>query len=99
MALLLTLSRNCGPSEPNTSRRLRRTATRSMGFAPGAVRAQIPDRRIEWHAVLDSTMTEASRLASSGAPSGTVVGAEEQTAGLGRRGRTWHSEPGSGLYV
>ncbi len=63
------------------------------------LRAEMPHRRIEWHAVLDSTMTEASRLASSGAPSGTVVGAEEQTAGLGRRGRTWHSEPGSGLYV
>jgi BirA family biotin operon repressor/biotin-[acetyl-CoA-carboxylase] ligase len=44
-------------------------------------------------------MTEANRLASSGALSGSVVGAEEQTAGLGRRGRSWHSEPGSGLYV
>ena len=28
-----------------------------------------------------------------------MVGAEEQTAGQGRHGRTWHSEPGSGLYV
>jgi BirA family transcriptional regulator, biotin operon repressor / biotin---[acetyl-CoA-carboxylase] ligase len=44
-------------------------------------------------------MTEASRLAEAGAPSGTVVGAEEQTAGHGRHGRSWHSEPGSGLYV
>ena len=40
-----------------------------------------PDRRIEWHAVIGSTMTEASRLAAEGATSGTVVGAEEQTAG------------------
>jgi BirA family biotin operon repressor/biotin-[acetyl-CoA-carboxylase] ligase len=63
------------------------------------LRAEMPDRRIEWHAVLESTMTEANRLASSGALSGSVVGAEEQTAGLGRRGRSWHSEPGSGLYV
>ncbi len=44
-------------------------------------------------------MTEAARLAAAGAPSGTVVGAEEQTAGQGRHGRVWHSEPGSGLYV
>ena len=44
-------------------------------------------------------MTEASRLASLGAASGTVVGADEQTAGYGRHGRSWHSEPGSGLYV
>ena len=57
------------------------------------------DRRIEWHTTIGSTMTEASRLAAEGAPSGTVVGADEQTAGQGRHGRTWHSEPGSGLYV
>lgn len=43
-------------------------------------------------------MTQASQLATAGAPSGTVVGAEEQTAGQGRHGRSWHSEPGSGLY-
>jgi BirA family biotin operon repressor/biotin-[acetyl-CoA-carboxylase] ligase len=57
------------------------------------------DRRIEWHKTIGSTMTEASRLAAEGAPSGTVVGADEQTAGRGRHGRSWHSEPGSGLYV
>jgi BirA family transcriptional regulator, biotin operon repressor / biotin---[acetyl-CoA-carboxylase] ligase len=62
------------------------------------LRAEMPDRRIEWYDVIGSTMTEASRLAASGAASGTVVGAEEQTAGQGRHGRTWHSEPGSGLY-
>ncbi len=44
-------------------------------------------------------MIEAGRLAAAGAPSGTVLGAEEQTAGYGRHGRSWHSEPGSGLYV
>ena len=43
-------------------------------------------------------MTEAARLASSGAPHGTLVLAEEQTAGMGRLGRTWHSEPELGLY-
>jgi BirA family biotin operon repressor/biotin-[acetyl-CoA-carboxylase] ligase len=30
---------------------------------------------------------------------GRVVGAEEQTAGMGRHGRKWISEPGVGLYV
>jgi BirA family biotin operon repressor/biotin-[acetyl-CoA-carboxylase] ligase len=63
------------------------------------LRAEMPDRHIEWHSVIGSTMTEASRLAAAGAPSGTVVGAEEQTDGRGRHGRSWHSEPGSGLYV
>jgi len=44
-------------------------------------------------------MTEAQLLAVAGCPSGTIVGAEEQTAGQGRYGRRWHSEPDSGLYV
>jgi BirA family biotin operon repressor/biotin-[acetyl-CoA-carboxylase] ligase len=64
-----------------------------------AARSPNPDRRIEWHEVIDSTMTEASRLATDGALSGTVVGAEEQAAGQGRLGRSWHSEYGVGLYV
>jgi BirA family transcriptional regulator, biotin operon repressor / biotin---[acetyl-CoA-carboxylase] ligase len=69
------------------------------GFDLGAVRTKLPGRRIQWHSSIDSTMTEASRLAASGAISGTVVGADEQTLGQGRFGRTWHSEPGPGLYV
>ena len=63
------------------------------------LRLQFPDRRFDWHATIGSTMGQASHLASTGAPSGTVVGAEEQTAGQGRHGRSWHSETGSGLYV
>ena len=43
-------------------------------------------------------MNEARRLAAEGCESGTVVVAEEQTAGHGRYGRAWHSEAGSGLY-
>src|SRR6202142_2440869 len=57
------------------------------------------DRRVEWFASIDSTMTVAARLAREGCPSGTVVGADEQTAGIGRHGHSWHSEPGAGLYV
>jgi BirA family biotin operon repressor/biotin-[acetyl-CoA-carboxylase] ligase len=54
---------------------------------------------VDWQATVESTMIEASRLAASGCDSGAIVGAEEQTAGQGRYGRKWHSEPGSGLYV
>jgi len=44
-------------------------------------------------------MFEASRMARAGCASGTIVGADEQTAGHGRYGRTWHSETETGLYV
>lgn len=48
---------------------------------------------------LDSTNTAAARMAEDGAPGGTVVVAEEQSAGRGRHGRQWSSPPGTGLYL
>lgn len=63
------------------------------------VRAGLPERLVYWHPSLDSTMLEAKRLAAAGCPSGTAVVAEQQTAGVGRYQRPWHSEPESGLYV
>lgn len=47
----------------------------------------------------DSTNRVAMELGFAGESEGTVVLAEEQTAGRGRAGRTWHSERGTGLYV
>lgn len=60
--------------------------------------------RLEGRAVhvLDSTastMLDAAKLLQLGAPHGTLVAADEQTAGQGRHGHAWHSEPGSGLYL
>jgi BirA family biotin operon repressor/biotin-[acetyl-CoA-carboxylase] ligase len=63
------------------------------------VRTALPHRRIEWFRTTDSTMTVAARLAKEAAPSGTIVGADEQSRGIGRHGHSWHSEPGAGLYV
>ena len=40
---------------------------------------------------IDSTNTLAKELAENGAPEGTLVFAEEQTGGRGRRGRSWCS--------
>ena len=37
----------------------------------------------------------ASELARAGAPHGTLVTADEQTAGRGRQGRAWSAPPGS----
>jgi BirA family biotin operon repressor/biotin-[acetyl-CoA-carboxylase] ligase len=47
---------------------------------------------------IGSTMDEAHRLASEGAPGGTLVIAGEQTAGRGRGGKRWSSSPGLGLW-
>lgn len=48
--------------------------------------------------VIDSTNDEAKRQARQGRGHGTVVWAREQTAGRGRRGRSWASPPGN-LHV
>lgn len=47
---------------------------------------------------VDSTNEELKRLARDGAVSGTVVIAEEQTAGKGRIGRSWSSAKYEGVY-
>jgi BirA family biotin operon repressor/biotin-[acetyl-CoA-carboxylase] ligase len=52
------------------------------------------------HDVLDSTSSEAARrVRAKTARHGEVHVAREQTAGRGRQGRVWHSQPGAGLYT
>lgn len=57
------------------------------------VRRAFPGGRIDYYDSVGSTMT-----AAAGLPHGAAVVAERQTAGQGRLGHSWHSEPGSGLY-
>jgi hypothetical protein len=45
-----------------------------------------------------STNNEAVQMARHGSPAGTLIYAEEQTAGKGRAGRNWYSPAKSGLY-
>ncbi len=54
-------------------------------------------RQLHYHEELVSTNDEARRLAEQGAAHGTVVLADFQTAGRGRRGTVWSSDPGDGL--
>ncbi len=49
--------------------------------------------------MIDSTNTEAKRLANLGEPHGLLVIAEQQTMGKGRQGRSWSSEKGSGIFM
>jgi BirA family biotin operon repressor/biotin-[acetyl-CoA-carboxylase] ligase len=48
---------------------------------------------------VDSTNRYLLDLARQGAPAGVVVVADHQTAGRGRRGRTWEAAPGGALLV
>ena len=48
---------------------------------------------------LESTNLTAKQMAAAGAPHGTLVVADSQTAGRGRRGRSFASPPGTGLYL
>ena len=52
---------------------------------------------VTWTAEIGSTNDEAARLARAGAPEGTVIGSDHQTAGRGRRGRSWVDAPGEAL--
>ena len=54
---------------------------------------------VVWLGEVDSTQAHVFHLGGEGAPDGTAVIADVQTAGRGRRGRTWHAAPGTSLLV
>jgi BirA family transcriptional regulator, biotin operon repressor / biotin---[acetyl-CoA-carboxylase] ligase len=60
----------------------------------GRLRMAFPEREILHLDSVDSTQ----RVASESAP-GTIVLADLQTAGIGRHGHAWHSEPALGIYM
>ena len=55
-------------------------------------------QKIYFYRETDSTNTRARSLAEEGAPHGSVVVAEIQNAGRGRRGRQWSSPEGAGIW-
>lgn len=55
--------------------------------------------RVELHDQIDSTNARLMALAAEGAPSGSLCLAERQTAGRGRRGRTWVTPFGAGIAL
>lgn len=67
----------------------------------GELMAILPASRLENVVCLDttgSTNDELRKMAFEGAPSGTVVVANEQLSGRGRRGRTFTSPKNTGIY-
>ena len=55
--------------------------------------------KFHYFASIDSTNSEARRLAEDGAAEGEVVVAEAQSRGRGRLGRLWESPPFTNLYL
>ena len=68
------------------------TILRALGDHPWADRITVLD-------TVDSTNTFARALAAQGAPHGTVVIADHQTGGRSRRGRSFASPKGQGVYL
>ncbi len=54
---------------------------------------------LRYYDVTGSTNNDAKRLAEEGAPSGTLVAADCQQAGKGRRGRTWSNPAGTNIAM
>ncbi len=55
-------------------------------------------RPVKFYDSLDSTNLMAKAEAEKGAPSGTLIVADMQTAGRGRRGKAWESPKGTNIY-
>ena len=55
--------------------------------------------RVYFAEEVDSTNTWGKRLAEEGAPHGTLIVADEQTQGRGRRGRSWKSLKGTNISM
>ena len=64
-----------------------------IGLDIDRLRRAFPGRTIDYYESIDSTMR-----AAAGRKPGDVVLAEEQTAGQGRHGHSWHSAAGDGIY-
>jgi BirA family transcriptional regulator, biotin operon repressor / biotin---[acetyl-CoA-carboxylase] ligase len=92
--------KTAAPANPPISREV---PGRSEALTPAAVqrilRSPVFGHRILYYPTLSSTNDRAAELAAAGEPEGTVVIAEEQTAGRGRRQRSWSSGAGLGIYA
>lgn len=68
-------------------------------FGAAAERLGIFARHLTWFPEVTSTSDVAAALAERGAPEGSVVAANAQSAGRGRHGRQWVSPADTGVYL
>ena len=76
-----------------------RGARRYDDHTPRELESLLGVPRVDVHETVPSTLDLAHRLAQEGAPTGTLVLANEQTSGRGRGGKRWSSPPGGGLWI
>ena len=69
------------------------------GVVSAQPRAGAFAQHVSVRATTGSTNDDVALAAAQGAPEGYTVIAGEQTAGRGRRGASWHSPAGHGLYL
>ena len=75
------------------------TAVRYAGASAESIASRCGVPRVELFSEVTSTLDNAHSLAREGAPEGTLILAERQTAGRGRGGRAWTSEDGAGIWM
>jgi BirA family biotin operon repressor/biotin-[acetyl-CoA-carboxylase] ligase len=75
------------------------SAVRYDGWDAATLASELGVPRVELHETVSSTLDVAHALASGGAPAGTLVLADRQTAGRGRGGKGWASHPGAGVWL
>lgn len=63
------------------------------------IRTEWAGRNVLYFYETDSTNNAAKRAAEEGAPHGTLAVADYQTSGKGRRGRSWSSPHGTGIFM
>jgi BirA family transcriptional regulator, biotin operon repressor / biotin---[acetyl-CoA-carboxylase] ligase len=72
-------------------------------IAPAAIQSRLTTRiigrRLQVVAEIGSTNEAAMRAGQAGEPEGLAILADRQTSGRGRRGRSWASIPGVGVYT
>lgn len=63
------------------------------------IKGSVLGQKLKFYQEIDSTNTVLKKIATDNAPEGTVVLADVQSAGRGRRGRTWMSAPNKGIWM
>lgn len=70
----------------------------TMEELQSVISTRVTGKNLVFLDMVDSTNTRAKQLAEAGAPDGTLVVAETQSAAKGRRGRSWMAQAGTGVW-